>query len=60
MKDNFSGGDKAEQLAVNALIATAGQLKGVERVQIFIGGEAIETLGGSQILLEPLKVPQKK
>ena len=60
LKDNFSGGDKAEQLAVNALIATAGQLKGVEKVQIFIGGEAIETLGGSQTLLEPLKVPQKK
>ncbi len=60
MKDNFSGGDKAEQLALNALTATVGQLKGIERVQIFIAGEAVETLGGSQSLLEPLKVPQKK
>lgn len=60
LKANFSGGDKAEQLAVNALTATTGQLDGVEEVRIFIEGAAVETLGGTQSLLEPLKVPQKQ
>ena len=59
LKENFSGGDKAEQLAINALTATAGQLAHIETVQIFIDGAAVETLGGSQSLLRPLKVPQK-
>lgn len=59
LKDNFPGGDKAEQLVVNALTATAGQLPKVEKVQIFVEGAAIESLGGTQSLLEPLKVPDK-
>lgn len=59
LKENFSGGDKAEQLAINALTATAGQLPRIETVQIFIDGAVVETLGGSQSLLRPLKVPQK-
>jgi spore germination protein GerM len=59
LKENFSGGDKAEQLLINALTATAGQLPGIEKVQIFIEGLAVETLGGTQSLLEPLAVPQK-
>lgn len=58
LKDNFSGGDKAEQLVVNALTATVGQLSNVQTVQIFIEGASVETLGGSQSLLEPLKVPK--
>ena len=60
LKENFSGGgDKAEQLAINALTATAGQLAHIETVQIFIDGAVVETLGGSQSLLRPLKVPPK-
>ena len=60
LKANFAGGDRAERLAINALTATVGQLPKIEKVQIFIDGAAVETLGGSQSLLEPLAVPQKK
>jgi spore germination protein GerM len=59
LKENFAGGDRAERLAINALLATAGQLPGVEKVQIFVDGAVVETLGGTQSLLEPLSVPLK-
>lgn len=59
LKDNFPGGDRAELLLVNALVGLGGQLPGVKKVQIFVAGQAIESLGGMQSLLEPFSVPQK-
>ena len=59
LKANFSGGDRAEVLLLNALTATVGQLPEVEKLQIFMEGEAIDTLAGGQSLLEPLTVSRK-
>ncbi|MBB6052608.1 GerMN domain-containing protein [Armatimonas rosea] len=59
LKENFSGGDRAELLVVNALVAVGAQLPGIKQVQIFVDGQAIESLGGMQSLLEPFPVPKK-
>lgn len=59
LKANFSGGDRAETLLLNALTATVSQLAGAEKLQIFVAGEAIETLAGGQSLLEPLTIARK-
>lgn len=59
LKSNFAGGDRAETLLLNALIATVAQLPEAEKLQIFVDGQAIETLGGNQSLLEPLTVTRR-
>lgn len=59
LKSNFSGGDRAEILVINALTATVAQLPDAQKLQVFIEGEAIETLAGGQSLLEPLTVPRR-
>ena len=56
-RSNFPGGDEAEALAVNAVLATLAQFHGVERVQILVEGKKIDSLGGTQSLTEPLPVP---
>jgi spore germination protein GerM len=56
--DNFPGGDEAEALTVNAVLATLGQFTGVARVQFLVEGQKIDSLGGTQSLESPLPVPQ--
>ena len=59
-QENFPGGDSAEALTINALLATLGQFKSVKSVQILVEGEKIDSLGGNQSLTEPLPVPQSE
>jgi len=58
LKDNFRGGDQAEALIINAVLATLGQFKTVKNVQFLVEGKKIDSLGGTQTLDEPLPVPQ--
>jgi hypothetical protein len=58
-KAHFSGGEQAEALAINALLATLGQFPGVKQVQILVAGAKIPSLGGGQSLDQPLTVPQR-
>lgn len=58
LKENFASSERSERLVLNALTATAAQLEGAKRLRIFVEGEAVETLGGDQSLLEPLTVPR--
>lgn len=57
-RDNFSGGETMEALALNAITGTLGQFAGVKRVQILVGGKRIDSLGGAQSLKEPLTVAE--
>jgi spore germination protein GerM len=59
-QSNFPGGDEAEALAINAVLATLAQFEGVERVQILVEGRKIDSLGGTQSLTEPLPVPHEE
>jgi spore germination protein GerM len=54
---NFPGGDTAEALAIESILATIGQF-GPRSVQITVEGKKIDSLGGNQSLTEPLPVPQ--
>jgi hypothetical protein len=54
---NFAGGDEAEALAINSILATVGQF-GARQVQITVEGKKIDSLGGTQSLTSPLPVPQ--
>lgn len=54
---NFPGGDEAEALAINAILATVGQF-GAREVQITVEGKKVDSLGGTQSLMSPLPVPQ--
>ena len=54
---NFTGGDENEALTLNAVLATLGQFPGVNQVQILVGGQKIDSLGGNQSLTEPLPIP---
>ena len=58
-KENFHGGDEAEALALNSVLATMGQFAGVHRVQITVEGKTIDSLGGNQSLTHALPVPQQ-
>jgi spore germination protein GerM len=55
-KQNFTGGDLTESLALNALTATVGQFGGTQRVQILVDGKKIDSLGGHASLTEPIPV----
>ncbi len=57
-KTNFVGGDSAEALAINSVLATMGQFQSVKSVQFLVEGAKIDSLGGNQSLDEPLPVPQ--
>jgi germination protein M len=59
-KSNFEGGDRAELLAINAVTATLGQFPRIKRVQVKIGGEIVDSLGGAQSIAEPLPDGQAK
>ncbi len=54
---NFPGGDTAEALAIESILATVGQF-GPHKVQFLVEGKKIDSLGGNQSLTEPLSVPQ--
>lgn len=54
---NFPGGDTAESLAIESILATVGQF-GPRFVQITVAGKKIDSLGGTQSLMSPLPVPQ--
>jgi hypothetical protein len=54
---NFSGGDTAEALTLESILATIGQF-GPRAVQITVEGKKIDSLGGTQSLTVPLPVPQ--
>ena len=55
---NFPGGDEAEALALNAVLATLGQFPHVKQVQMLIEGKKVDTLGGNADLTEAMPVPQ--
>lgn len=55
---NFPGGDEAEALALNAVLATLGQFPDVKQVQMLVEGKKVDTLGGNADLTEPMPVPQ--
>ena len=56
LRDNFTGGDSGEAHTVNAILQTLGQFPTVSRVQIFIEGKSVDSIGGLLSLSEPLPV----
>jgi len=56
LKDNFEGGDEAEALMWNAILATVGQFPNVKQVQILVNGEKA-SIGGMQDTTQPMPVP---
>ena len=56
LQDNFRGGDTEEANVVNAVLTTLGAFPTVSRVQILVGGSAIDSLGGLISIVEPLPV----
>ncbi len=55
LRSSHWGGSTGEILTVYAIVHTLAELPGVERVQILIEGERVETLAGHLELLEPLE-----
>lgn len=53
---NFPGGDTEEALTLGAITGTLAHFQGVERVQVLVEGQKIDSLGGNQDLKEPLPV----
>lgn len=51
---NFPGGDTEEALTLGAVVGTLAHFKGVEKVQVLVEGQKINTLGGNQELTDPL------
>ena len=58
-KENFTGGDEAESLAVQAITGTLGSISGVKKVQFLIAGEKTDSLGGNIAFDTPVSVPQE-
>jgi hypothetical protein len=56
LRDNFEGGDEAEALMWNAILATIGQFPNVKQVQILVEGEKA-SIGGMQDTTAPMPVP---
>ncbi|MGO8670919.1 MAG: GerMN domain-containing protein [Capsulimonadaceae bacterium] len=55
-QSNFRGGDLQEAQAINALRMTLGQFSVIDRVQVLVQGEAIDSLGGHFDLSQPVDV----
>lgn len=53
---NFHGGDMQEAAAVNSVLMTLGQFHSIDRVQILVDGNAIDSLGGHFDISTPLDV----
>lgn len=56
LKDNFHGGDTDEANAVNGILRALGQFPTVNRVQILVAGQPVESLGGMLVISQPLNV----
>lgn len=54
IKDNFSGGSMNEGLLVNSIVLTLTQFGDVDKVQILVEGNIIESLGGHVEISEPI------
>ena len=53
-QENFPGGDTEEALTLGAVVGALAHFQGVERVQVLVEGQKINTLGGNQELTDPL------
>lgn len=53
LPDQLQQGSSAEGLAIQTLINTFGQFKGVETIQLLVDGEVIETLSGHVSIEHP-------
>ena len=56
LKDNFRGGDTQEAQTVNAILGTLGQFSTVNKVQILVEGQRVDSLGGLIVISDPLPV----
>lgn len=56
LRDNFTGGDSGETRTVNAILSTLGRFPTVNRVQILVEGQPVDSLGGLLSLSDPLPV----
>ena len=56
LRDNFHGGDTQESQTVNAILRTLGQFPTVNKVQILVDGQHIDSLGGLIVISDPLPV----
>ena len=56
LKDNFHGGDTDEANAVNGILRALGRFPTVNRVQILVAGQPVESLGGMLVISQPLAV----
>jgi len=59
LRDNFAGGSTNEMLVIYGIVNTACSLRGINRVQILIEGQAIDSLGGHLDISRPLE-PDKE
>jgi len=55
-RDNFHGGDTQAAQTVNSLLETLGQFPTIERVQIWIDGKPVDSMGGLLDISGPLDV----
>lgn len=53
LPDQLQMGSSGEGLAIQTLINTFGQIKGVDTIQLLVDGEIIETLAGHVLIEEP-------
>ncbi len=49
-------GGELEAVLVQSIVMTAGQVKGVDSVQIMVEGKVIESLAGHMLINKPIKV----
>ncbi len=55
LKDNHPGGSSGETMTVYSIVNSLAELEGIDRVQILVEGQVIETLAGHISLDEPLE-----
>ncbi len=55
LRDNHSGGSSGENMTVYSIVDSLTELKGIDRVQILIEGQKVDTLAGHIDLQEPLE-----
>ena len=53
--DDFAGGALMEAYLVEAIVKTLTEFPDVERVQILVDGEVIESIGGHILITQPLQ-----
>lgn len=56
---NFEGGSDTEAALINAITRTAGGFSEIQRVQILVEGEAVETIGEHIETMSPLPVSRE-